>query len=521
MALLTTPYNPTGTVQVLVEAMEAGKRRQAQQEQIIAGLAKAISDDRRHALEFDRLQAFNQAKEAADNAQFSAKFGEEKRRYDDENAVVSLPPRTRSLAPVTEATAGEELDATGGIATGELGAPSGVDLYAAGSPAPQSEGLLPDVAEPTGFADILGSLRADQLKQGLEAVKKIGPDAGEMSNIEQQLAQAMGGGGPMGLPPVSPIRQTDAPNLEAIGLMPPGTPPRADGLPTGKGEPSTDSRALTSYPPPTIGERVYDSLSDVSQNLPGGLRKKDIRAMTPGMTSSAFAAEERARTRGAATAAKPAPVSMQEAIVKYGLTPDPKNGTYRTKDGMEFFIGQGAGGGVSMTPKRPKEEKDRIISAGGNVWLVPPGGGDPRQIIEKGDNLPASVSTKYATALAQQESGRANLDEATRVWEARKADLEAGTGNKSALQKEIADLEKDVQAGQASVRRADALVKSLHEQYPKLGARNADQSPDEKAATLANAKTSMGKVSEAGKAKIRERLLTSGFTEEELQAAGL
>lgn len=533
MSLLTTPYNPTAAVEVLVNAMEAGKRRQAQQEQITAGLAKAIADDRRHALEWDRLQAFNQAKEATDNAHYDAKVKEERRRYEDENATVSLPPRvhTGTEAPITQQAVTDEFGAQGGADTGSLTADPGIDLYASGGAAPKSSGLLPPVVEPDDYAGILAKTRTEQLQQGLGALDKVGPDAAETANIQQQLAQAMGGSGPMGLPAVNPLRETAGPDVGALGLDP-GAPPRADGLPAGKGELAGQPLGLMSnIPAPTVGERVYDTISQVAGSVPGGLRRKDLRPMVTNMTASAFAAEERARNRGAASG-KPGPMTMESAIAQYGLTPNPEGGTYKARNGMEYYVGQGVGGGVSLTPKRPgKEDKDRIIQSGGNVWLVPPNGGDPRKIISKevSDTLSNSITTRFATAVAKAESGRANLDESTRVWEARKAEKPDDADGIKLVQK----LEKEVQTRQAALRTALAEVKSLRTQYPKLGegyTEEPDASPaapaagpanaEEKAATLQAAKAKMA-TAPSKKDAIRSKLIANGFTEAELQAAGL
>jgi hypothetical protein len=535
MALLTTSYDPTAAVQVLVQAMEAGKRRQMEEQRITAGLAKAISDDRRNALEWDRLQAFNEAKNAEENARYAAKFAEDRYRDRRDNAPINLgggsTPATsaaiESVEPdLPQTFAAPSLDASG---TSEPEAAEEVlDFPAVAGVEPLTRDIITGEENPGGFAETLATRRAGQFKQGMSALESMGPDSNEMAQIEQQLAQAMAPAPPVqlqqglgqyappsleqgavGLPlagvrPIDPFKPepntTPTPPIDG-GVLPPISPGGADGVNPG---------ALTQNFGPV--ERVEDFVKTLTERgIP--VRRKDL----PGIVQSAFTAA------GRGSGGKPPPMSMQQTIAQFGLTPNPESGTYKNREGMEFFVGQGVNGGVSLTPKRPKESSERIINSGGNVWLVPPGGGEPRKIISKevSDTLPNTVAMRYATALAAQESGRANLDESTRVWETRKAEKKPDPD-------ELADLEKEVQKRQAALRTADATVKSIRQQYPKLGEgepseapADAVTNPDEKAATLAKAKESMGRVNDNGKAKIRERLLASGFVEQELQAAGL
>lgn len=477
MALLTYAYNPTASVAVLVNALEAGQRRQQAEQSMIAGLAKSIADDRRHSEEFDRIQAFNAAKEAEDTRQFNVRNDENNRRYREENAPFSA--QLPDVAPVTALTVQSE-----GLAPESASIPAAakptesLDLNAAGGPLPPSRSLLSgdplDTSKGSmGFAELLATKRADQLKQGLEGVRSLGPDPGVMQDIEGSIAalqnRAQGAnaagmyappdlnGGDFSLAQVTP----QDPFKPAVAANPAPAQGVNDGniagpLPAGKEAPGWE--APGSLMPSQQVAKFLGGLSSLNQpGQPPVIRNKDVRAVLPSIIRSTI--------KGATAAAngKPTPMSMQQAIDQYGLTPNPQSNTYSSRDGTEYFVGQGVGGGVSLTPKKPKEEKDRIISTGGNVWVVPPNGGEPRKIISKevADTLPKGFPMKYANAVAAEESGQANLAESTRVWEARKAE-------KNADPNEVLRLEKEVQKRQAALRTAQSEVQTLHKQFPAL-----------------------------------------------------
>lgn len=524
MSLLTTPYNPTAAVEVLVHAMEAGKRRQAQEQQIIAGLSKAIADDRRHALEWDRLQAFNEAKEAADNAQYGEKFAEDRFRDRRDNAPVTIP----STTPVTDVVAGEEgLPAPGEDVASSLPPVSGptesVDLYNAGGPMPMSRSLIPGNTEaPQGFTEVLADKRAQQLQQGLAAVREAAPEAGpEVESAIRALhgmsqgqnaaasypAPTLGGEGfPLAqagpVDPLKPVEPAGPSTLPPDGNI-------AGALPARAAERMVDPGAGALLPPP------IDRLKDYAQSAAAAgmpIRQKNL----PALHTRVLADDARARTRAATAATKPPPIAMQEYLDKNGLTKVEGHNYYRTKDGTDVYVEQGVSGGIAVRPVKEvaKAQPKPFKGADGNTYLMRDG--EPELIIRKdvSDSLPTAVPMKFATALAAQESSRANLDESTRVWEARK-------GEKKPDAELVEKLEKEVQTRQADLRKADAAVKALREQYPKLGAPAGTPMPDaDKQASIAAAKAAIAKKPEIAP-KAKERLIAAGVTEQELQAAGL
>jgi hypothetical protein len=171
-------------------------------------LAKSLADSRRHAIEFDRTRAFDEAKNAEEMDFKNRTAVENRRRYDLENAPIS--PTTPTTVPVS----GDPLNTADPTAspaadvgtTLDVPAPDvqpsapGVNLYNAGSPAPQSQPLL---AAPQFASDLpdSGSLSAPDAT--LNA-----PPGGDISLAQQASAPA-------------PISLDSAPTIPGLPALPP------------------------------------------------------------------------------------------------------------------------------------------------------------------------------------------------------------------------------------------------------------------------------------------------------------
>jgi hypothetical protein len=205
MGLLTYAYDPVGTANVLVRAMEVGQQRSSAQQQMLMDLAKSLADSRRHDIEFDRTQSFNQYRDDAERGYKERAAAESRRRYDLENAPIS--PTTPTAPTGTVPVSGDPLNASDPTAAVDVPPPEvqpsapGVNLYNAGSGADQSQPLL---AAPSFAADLNGDAP-------LSAPDTALPDAGPM--------QLQAG-------PVNPLEapQYDVPDMSGENADPLATP---------------------------------------------------------------------------------------------------------------------------------------------------------------------------------------------------------------------------------------------------------------------------------------------------------
>jgi hypothetical protein len=486
MSLLTYDYNPNAQVALLVQAMQAGQAAKHREQEVIAGMAKAIADDRRHALEWDRLRAFE-----------DAKFSEGNRRYQAENAPFTIP-RLPETAPVTAETPG--------VPPSEIEPPS----LPSEEPAEVASDTS-DTGSTKGYTEILAEKRAEQLQQGLDAVRKSTPQA------------------PQGFAP---------PDL--AGPLP--ADPQAHGW-----EPPASL-----MPEQKVGATLRGLASLNQPGQPPVIRNKDVRAALPSIIRSSVTP-----ARGSSGGA---PESIDQ--ITAGMEFVPENGTYRNKAGAEYFVSRSASGKVSMKAFQPTKAKasrwvqgsdgrayalgtdgqpmqpipegvDLQFSAAkpstfrddaGNTYLMKPSG-ERELIVPSVAKMSAAESSKYSAALAAKRAGEAEVaakeEAASKSW--------FGVGSKA------------VEEAKTKVRDADAMIETMRERYPKLreqvkpapsspaasvGAPEGQGNPslslsaEDKAASLANAKAAAEKKPEAT-AAIRQRMLAAGFTEQELQAAGL
>lgn len=503
MALLTYQYNPNQTVALLLQAIEVGERRKAQEQQVIAGMAKAVADDRRHALEFDRLQAFA-----------GAKFAEENRRYNLDNAPFTIPSLPES-APVTSSTVGSPSPLTGPVgpdvsptasipSVPELTAPTeGVDLYTAGGPVPASRSLLtgePVETEPVdGFTERIATKRASQLQTALDAIRSrpenvvFTPEA--MGRLEEGLSQARVGAAredatammqqtPPGMSlaqvaPVDPLKPT-IPNVA------PAPPPVNDGniagpLPTRSPDPAAWDEPASLTPAMQIRSTLGQLASLNQPGRPPVIRQKDVRAALPAILRSTIAANNRRST-------STPPETLEQ--VTAGMEFNPEHGTYKRGDGAEYFVGRSAGGRVTLQAFKPKEVKaarwvqgsdGKAYALGndgkpmqpvpdgvdlqfapskpqttrdnaGNVYLLQPGQTQPMLILPAKTKMSATESAKYTAALGDKQAAEAELAAKRPAFE--KSWFGVG--------------KKDIAEAEERVRTAEATIKATRERYPEI-----------------------------------------------------
>lgn len=491
MSLLVTPYNPTASVEVLVNAIEAGQRRRTQEQAIIAGLAKAIADDRRHALEWDRVQAFNREKEAEDTRRFEVTRAENTRRYNLENSPVTVPALDNP-APVTTAAVRSEAPTADTSIPGDPSAEI-LNLDTAGGALPPSRSLLtgeqldtsPDAM---GFQERLAAKRAEQLKQGLAAVEQIGPGAAEASAAQRALelraqGAAVAGqypvptldGGNIALQQAAPVDPfTHAPPRVPATLPPDGN--IAGPLPAATGDQMMDPGPSALIPPGKQVSRYVADLADAG--LP--VRRKDLAALQ----RTALASSLRAQRGPGGT---PSSAESIDQIVA-GLEFNPERGTYKRTDGAEFFVGRSASGKVTLKPFQPDRVKasrwvqgsdgkayalgsdgqpmqpipdgvnlqftpssEKVFQNSGNTYLLKPGG-EPELVVSAAAKVPAGESRDYTKALAERSAAEAEL-QAKREAQAKKW-FSLST--------------KDVDAAESRLRDAEIVVKTFRERYPQL-----------------------------------------------------
>lgn len=348
MSLLTYQYDPVGTASVIIRAMEAGQQRQQQQAQFAAQLAKEAADNRRLSLEFGRRMDFEGARLGLEQS----KEDENTRRFNVLNAPVSAPtdlPTGVGSSPSSDVPSFDP-SATGVPDPDALSATSapGVNLYNAGSPAPQTGPLL---SQPSFSSDLPDTSSTD-----LQAPDTSLSDSnvGDLTNGVAATSQA-----PAVDPTEAPSYSSDLPDLG--GAVDPqaamaqqiadtttngahgqlvAKPSVAGPLPTGGG-PSNGPAAL-------MGGDISSQLHDAQQALhnagvPAHIANQQLAELVRTATTARLRAQtqlEIAQMRSQAGGkAGATPQTQQDYIAQNQLTPTGK-GTYKNEDGAEFNLQQ-------------------------------------------------------------------------------------------------------------------------------------------------------------------------------------
>lgn len=503
MALLTHDYNPLGTASLFVNALELGQRRQQQELSLLAQAARAVADDKRMKEQFDRKLAFEAARDA-----------EDRRRFELEQLPFTLP----TLPGATPATA-----LTGGVA------PTGA--------APGAQYSVPTVED--------SATPAPTLSEGSGAVATvpdINADTGASPGFDLDMLDVLN---PAAAAPSRPASVSGA--IEGP-------------LPTGAGV-ATGSEALIPESPAT---RVTKYLGDLSKlNTPGKpavVRTKDVRAALPGLLSSAFAADSRERIAATKASGGSSVESIEQAT--QGMDFIPERNTYRRKDGSEYYVSRSASGKIAMKPFQPNTTAARIMVGsdgqpypfdrdgeplkqipegvtftkkitsrvpGAGTFLIDPVTEQATLLIPEKTKIPPKLQTDYVRAVTEVEKATDELEGAKRLL------AEKGQKGFFSWFGASPDL---VNKAEKRLNEATARRDAIRSTYPELGTgSNADSSTtapqqqakapetpklnaNEKAQSIASAKAALTR-NPGAKDAIRQRMLAGGFTEAELQSAGL
>lgn len=280
MGLLTYAYDPVGTANVLVRAMETGQQRSAAQQQMLMELAKSLADSRRHSIEFDRTQSFNQAKE-----------DEERRRWNIENSPIGSVPTSPTASPTAtpSSTFNPSNDFPGETSPTDVPPPQvqpsapGVNLYNTGAP-DQSQPLL---AAPSFAADLSGEaplsapdttlppsapldLQAAPVNPLAPAQYDVPTDTGETDSPAGQFSDPFAGQ----MQPLSPqqLAAQAAADNPPLSAAPVGRPPVNPALFTAAGRAATrgnplDPGALPTDPSASLASPILDPLTDAQNRM--------------------------------------------------------------------------------------------------------------------------------------------------------------------------------------------------------------------------------------------------------------
>lgn len=226
MSLLTYQYDPVGTANVLINAMHVGQQRQAQQQSMLAELAKQISTNRQHAVEFDRVQAFEQAKLEAEQGRESDRVAnqlrdetENRRRYDLENAPYSGLGGDNPTAPAPPSATATPA-ASGFGSSPEIGS-EGIPADAlAASPGAAADFSLPDtMPAPDAAAVAASDVEAENIARARAKAAGLQTPAGRAATRSLPLDQGALPTG-RGTAPASVDLMGDATSkLEELGAM--------------------------------------------------------------------------------------------------------------------------------------------------------------------------------------------------------------------------------------------------------------------------------------------------------------